>query len=94
MEFNSDSITPDFDADDIDIFQELSSSRIRSSGFIWGCEKELLEESSWKISMSSASKSGVIESELKSMLSFGIFAPSTYELLFELGYHERFKTRR
>ena len=26
MEFNSDSITPDFDADDINIFEELSSS--------------------------------------------------------------------
>jgi hypothetical protein len=56
----------------IDSLTSSSSSKIRSRGFILDCEKELLEESSSKILMSSALKSGVIESELKSMLSIAI----------------------
>lgn len=39
MDFNSDSITPDFDADDINIFEELSSSNSFSKA-----EKNPLEQ--------------------------------------------------
>ena len=44
MDFNSDSITPDFDADDINIFEELSSSNSFSKSERNPLEQILLEE--------------------------------------------------
>lgn len=44
MDFNSDSITPDFDADDINIFEELSSSNSFSQPQMNPLEQILLEE--------------------------------------------------
>lgn len=44
MDFNSDSITPDFDADDINIFEELSSSNSYSQTERNPLQQILLEE--------------------------------------------------
>ena len=44
MDFNSDSITPDFNADDIDIFEELSSSNSFTKTEMNPLEKILLGE--------------------------------------------------
>ena len=44
MDFNSDSITPDFDADDINIFEELSSSNSFSHQEKNPLQQILLEE--------------------------------------------------
>jgi hypothetical protein len=44
MDFNSDSITPDFNADDINIFEELSSSNSFSQPEMNPLERILLEE--------------------------------------------------
>jgi len=76
MDFNSDSITPDFDADDINIFEELSSSNSYSQTERNPLQQILLEEEEEEVNESIAFDSDVIADLLQVLAHHAIVKSS------------------
>jgi hypothetical protein len=76
MDFNSDSITPDFDADDINIFEELSSSNSYSQTERNPLQQILLEEEEEEVKESIAFDSDVIADLLQVLAHHAIVKSS------------------
>ena len=76
MDFNSDSITPDFDADDINIFEELSSSNSFSQTERNPLQQILLEEEEEEVKESIAFDSDVIADLLQVLAHHAIVKSS------------------